>query len=232
VETWILALRPAEGPERAERARRWRQALDALSRHPAVAGCSGFEAEPSDALLARGRREARPSRLVGLAALEVADVAAGAELLALAAAGGGLDAWATERVVHWDALGAVGAAVVMLCLVRRRPDLLAGEFRERYREHARVARVHHPGVARYAQSFVVRALTRHAPPADAFAELHFASERDLRERFYRDAASPDVVARDVARFLDPGRTLAVAARPRRPAPAAAGAPIAPGAGTS
>ncbi len=111
-----------------------------------------------------------------------------------------------DEVVHWDRLGARcdGAptpGVKMVAFVRRRADLSPDEFRARYLAHAEVARKHHPGIGRYVQNFVRGLEPPGAPVVDAIAELHFPSEQDRRDRFYRDEASPAVVAADVARFL-------------------------------
>ena len=96
----------------------------------------------------------------------------------------------------------------------RRADLDPEAFERRYREgHTPVAREHHPGVCRYAQSFVRRRLAGDGPAFDAVAELSFATEADVRERFYRDAASPDIVAQDVAAFVAPRTGAAVVMRP-------------------
>jgi hypothetical protein len=114
-----------------------------------------------------------------------------------------------EERVHWDDLGdrrrpdEASPGIKMIAFVRRRSDLSPATFRERYLEHASLARVHHPGIARYVQNFVLERWADEAPPIDAIAELHFASEADLTRRFYRDEASPEVIARDVARFLSP-----------------------------
>jgi uncharacterized protein (TIGR02118 family) len=117
-----------------------------------------------------------------------------------------------EEVRHWDELDADAAdAVVLTYLVKRRPDLSFAEFSSHYREkHAPLARVHHPGIARYVQNFL--------PPGeglvDAISELWFASEADARARFYRDDESRRVIGEDVQRFIDLRRGAAFAARPR------------------
>jgi uncharacterized protein (TIGR02118 family) len=103
------------------------------------------------------------------------------------------------------------ASVVLTYLVKRRPDLSFAEFSSHYREkHAPLARVHHPGIARYVQNFL--------PPGeglvDAISELWFASEADARARFYRDDESRRVIGEDVQRFIDLRRGAAFAARPR------------------
>ncbi len=116
-------------------------------------------------------------------------------------------------VVHWDELGTPGPdTLVRLYFVKRRAGISYEAFEAHYRErHAPLARVHHPGVARYVQHFLddPKALSG---AYDAVSELWFRSERDLRERLYRDAASRRVIAEDVARFLEPTVGFAVTLR--------------------
>jgi uncharacterized protein (TIGR02118 family) len=122
---------------------------------------------------------------------------------------------ATEEVRHWDELGDDDRDAVLLCyFVRRRPDLSFDAFRTHYRErHAPLARIHHPGIARYVQNFAVG-----GGEIDAISELWFRSESDARTRFYRDEESRRAIAEDVGRFLDP-RGTAIAARVGRENPA-------------
>lgn len=117
-----------------------------------------------------------------------------------------VDAYRVDEVIHWDRLPrwpTVGRSpgVKMMAFVRGLPELSPEEFRDRYLQHADVAREHHPGIARYVQNFVTEALTEGVPALSAIAELHFETESDLTERFYRDDASPKAVADDVHRFM-------------------------------
>jgi uncharacterized protein (TIGR02118 family) len=169
-------------------------------------------ADPTDAILASLSGSAvRPS---AHAAVVFAWPRSGAEgdvtdaaLLTVASA-----LYRVDEVRHWDELDANGdGAVVLTYLVKRRPDLSFDAFRTHYREqHAPLARVHHPGIARYVQNFL--------PPGeglvDAISELWFRSERDARERFYRDDESRAVIGEDVRRFIDLRGGAAFAARPR------------------
>ena len=122
-----------------------------------------------------------------------------------------------REVVHWDALGEPDARTVALVyFVRRRRGLDYAEFERHYRErHAPLARKHHPGIARYVQNFLVDADDAERE-FDAVSELWFASERDSRERFYRDAESERIVAEDVARFLEPRAGAMRLTRPGAP----------------
>lgn len=72
----------------------------------------------------------------------------------------------------------------------------------RYREHAELARVHHPGIRRYIQDLVEHQSGEDRWVFSAISELHFAGPDEYRERFWRDEASRDVIARDVERFSD------------------------------
>ena len=119
-------------------------------------------------------------------------------------------------MVHWDDLGGADAgAVVLTYLVVRRADLSFAEFEAHYRaKHAPLARVHHPGIARYVQNFVEsRAGDGASAPIDAISELWFRSEVDARTRFYRDAESARVIGEDVRRFIDLRAGAALAVRP-------------------
>lgn len=176
---------------------------------------AAFVAEPTNALLAEpAGRTPRAQRLDGvLAAWWEGD---GEERLASA------HAYRVDEVLHWDDAPAAGGApedgftpgVVILYFVRRREDLDQAEFVSRYRDgHAPLARVHHPGIRRYVQNFVVES-QEGAPGWNAISELHFASEADFRDRFYRDAGSPAIIAADVARFTDPKTGFALVTRER------------------
>ncbi len=179
-----------------------------------------YAAEPTDALLAEGPgRPPRPSRLdaVGclwLAGLEDVDEVVGR--LAPEVAHGYL----VDEVVQWDGdrespAGAAPPELTLFYFGRRRRDLDRAAFVARYRDgHGPLARQHHPGIWRYVQHFVVRAVTQGAPALDSVAELAFRTLEDHRERFYRDATSPGVIAADVAGFLDVERTWGLVTRKR------------------
>ena len=105
--------------------------------------------------------------------------------------------------------------------LRRAKHLSREEFQRYWRErHAPLVEQHREalGIRRYVQNYVV-GTSPGAPAWDAVAQLHFASESDLRERFYRDEESPAVIAADVARFADTRSGLVLVTR----ALAAAGA---------
>ncbi len=168
-------------------------------------------AEPTNAILAAlAGAPARPQQHAGLVMAwpggESERAAAEAALAPHAAA-----LVATEEVRHWDELGDAPDTVLLCYFVRRRPDLSFDAFRTHYRErHAPLARIHHPGIARYVQNFAAR-----SGAVDAVSELWFRSEADARTRFYRDDESRRVITEDVGRFLDPRGGIAIAARPLR-----------------
>jgi hypothetical protein len=112
-----------------------------------------------------------------------------------------------ETVRHWD--DGVTPGITRLAFVAALPTVPAGRFRQRYEQHAAVARVQHPGICRYVQHFVVGGSE---PVCAAVAELHFADETAMRERFYRDADSPAVVDADISDYLDRDRTWSLLAR--------------------
>jgi uncharacterized protein (TIGR02118 family) len=172
-------------------------------------------AEPSNAILAAlAGAPVRPQRHAGVVLAWPADARerAAAES-ALASRSDALHA--ADEVRHWDELGADDRDAVLLCyFVRRRADLSFDAFRTHYRErHAPLARVHHPGIARYVQNFAATGAA--ADGVDAVSELWFRSEADARTRFYRDEESRRVIAEDVQRFLDPSGGSALVARPLR-----------------
>jgi uncharacterized protein (TIGR02118 family) len=170
-------------------------------------------ADATDAILASlSGAEATPQAHAGLVLVwprdEVECAAAEAALAPHASA-----LHRVQEVQHWDELGdPTEDALVLAYLVKRRADLSFADFMAHYRErHAPLARIHHPGIARYVQNF----LAPGAAPIDAISELWFRSEDDARARFYRDDDSRRAIGEDVRRFIDLRGGSAFAARPRR-----------------
>jgi uncharacterized protein (TIGR02118 family) len=171
-------------------------------------------ADPTDAVLAFvSGTTARPQAHAGIAFAwprdRAEDEAAEAALARCTSAH-----YHVREVLHWDELGAdTAGSVVLTYLVYRRADLSFADFEAHYREkHAPLARIHHPGIARYVQNY--------ADPGagepggfDAISELWFRSEQDARTRFYRDEESRRMIGEDVRRFVDLRRGGAFAARP-------------------
>ncbi len=99
--------------------------------------------------------------------------------------------------------------VLMVSLVTRSLDIDHRTFVARYRNHTQIAR-HHHGFAAYRQNLNKQSPT--GPDPDAVSEILLASEADWRNRFYTANESADLVAGDVARFLDRQATISTLVR--------------------
>ncbi|TNF79574.1 MAG: hypothetical protein EP301_13830 [Gammaproteobacteria bacterium] len=83
----------------------------------------------------------------------------------------------------------------------RAPGLSHQEADAHWRDvHGPLALTHHGFMNHYTQLSVVQNLS--GLPLDGFALCGFASEKDLRERFYSTEDGPAVIGADVARFSD------------------------------
>lgn len=101
----------------------------------------------------------------------------------------------------------VPGVVATFALVRH-PDLSHLDCDRHWRDvHAPLALRHHVGMWAYTQCSVVRTLD--GPSYDGFALCGFASERDLRERFFDGPEGRQAIGDDVASFAD------TSASPRR-----------------
>ena len=106
--------------------------------------------------------------------------------------------WEYERT--WP-VGDLTPGVKRLSFVRTHAGTTRAEFAVHWRDiHAPLARVHHPALWRYVQNVVIHPVTPGS--ADGVAELSFRTEADLRERMYDSAAGREVIAKDVASFID------------------------------
>jgi hypothetical protein len=99
----------------------------------------------------------------------------------------------------------------MFAFFRSPAGLAHDEFVKRYREHAEVARVHHPGIRRYVQDIVTSQTAEDRWMFDAISELHFAGVSEFEGRFWLTDQSRDVVARDVERFSEASTSKMVVA---------------------
>lgn len=87
----------------------------------------------------------------------------------------------------------------------RRADLTHRQADDHWRDrHAPLALHHHAAMTHYTQLSVVRHLS--GTEYDGYAICAFASEEDLRERFFTHPESPQVIAEDVAKFADTRRS--------------------------
>jgi hypothetical protein len=125
-------------------------------------------------------------------------------------------AWLVEEFVAWDhdltgADGEPTPGVKQLSLVAKRPGIGADEFEAHYRHHVEVARVHQAGICRYVQNVVRAPLGPAGAAMDVFAisELWFATTDDMRDRYYTGPGAKQIVADDVAAFLDPAATTSM-----------------------
>jgi uncharacterized protein (TIGR02118 family) len=109
-------------------------------------------------------------------------------------------AWTVEE--RRPRVGSEECAVTMVALMRRRPDLTPGEFREHWTErHAPLALAHHPGLHDYTQNVVVETLTPAADEIDGVAELGFRTREDLETDFYDSEDGRAAIGEDVRRFM-------------------------------
>ncbi len=95
--------------------------------------------------------------------------------------------------------------VVGIFGLHRNPALTHGAADAHWRDvHAPLALRHHPGMCDYLQASVVQTLS--GPAYDGFAFCKFASERDMRERFFDSDAGREIILADVAKFADVERS--------------------------
>ena len=87
----------------------------------------------------------------------------------------------------------------------RAPDLSHAQSDAYWRDvHGPLALEQHAHMTEYLQLNVLETLS--GLPFDGFALCGFASEDDLRNRFYSEPDGPGIIARDVRRFADPDRS--------------------------
>jgi EthD domain len=103
--------------------------------------------------------------------------------------------------------------IKQVSLVAARAELAPDEFARHYREHVDVARVHHPGIVRYAQHTVLETAGDATLAVQAVSELWFADEATLVERYFAGPDSVAVVRADNREYIDFSRTLSLLVRP-------------------
>lgn len=120
------------------------------------------------------------------------------------------DAWeCTEHIQRAGAwpgpLGERSPGVKMVAAMRRSPGLDHAAFVDHWLgRHVPLALARHPGLVRYVTNVVDAPLGEHAPSGEALdgiAELHFASEADLRDRMYDSPEGRREIEADIVRFI-------------------------------
>jgi uncharacterized protein (TIGR02118 family) len=120
---------------------------------------------------------------------------------------GGADAYATAEHIHKAAaamvtFGVRSSGVKLICPIQRREGMSHAEFVEHWvQRHVPLALAHHPAMTKYVTNVVDQRLSDSGEHWDGIAELHFAGERDLRERMYDSAAGEGIIRQDIARFI-------------------------------
>lgn len=107
--------------------------------------------------------------------------------------------WDYERT--WE--GARTPGMKQISFISKAPGLSRDAFARHWREtHARLAAAHHPTIWRYVQNVLVESLTADAPAIDGVAELSYRSHEDWRDRKYDSPDGREVIAADIATFMD------------------------------
>jgi hypothetical protein len=98
-------------------------------------------------------------------------------------------------------VGERSPGVKAIYLVRRNEQLNDQEARQRWKDHAPLAKAHHAGMSRYVQNGVIAALTAGAPTVNGIAELHFPTQDDLEQRLYDSEQGRDAIRADVSTLV-------------------------------
>ena len=111
-----------------------------------------------------------------------------------------LASYEVEDLVVWDE--PIDGEVYSMFAFFRLPDG-KDDWLDCYRQHADVARVHHPGIRRYVQNVVTAQSGEDHWTMSGISELHFAGKDSYRERFWLSDESRAIVQSDFERFSDP-----------------------------
>lgn len=112
-----------------------------------------------------------------------------------------LATYTVEEAVRWDE-PITGPVHSMFALFRFPETMDARKATANYRDHAQLAREHHPGVRRYCQDIVLDQSGEKRWMFSAISELHFAGAHEYHDRFWLREESRSVIARDVERFSE------------------------------
>ena len=106
----------------------------------------------------------------------------------------------------------------LIAAMRRRPGMPHAEFVDHWlQRHVPLALEHHPALVKYVTNVVDSRLSPDGEELDGIAELHFASEEDLRERMYGSAQARRAIEEDIPRFIGELQAWLVAEHVCRPA---------------
>ncbi len=95
--------------------------------------------------------------------------------------------------------------IVAVFGLHRNPALSHREADAHWRDvHKPLALRHHPGMCDYHQASILQVL--HGEAFDGFAFCKFASEDDLRTRFFDNDEGRSIILADVAKFADPNQS--------------------------
>lgn len=129
---------------------------------------------------------------------------------------GGVHSYECTEHVQKDVTGppTVGrrsASVKMVSAVKRRPGTSHDEFVEHWLgRHVPLALEHHVGLVKYVTNVVDARLAPEGEDFDGIAELHFASEDDMRTRLFGSPEGRRIIEADIPRFLGPMQAWIVA----------------------
>jgi uncharacterized protein (TIGR02118 family) len=94
--------------------------------------------------------------------------------------------------------------VKMVSAMKRRPGMTHEEFAEHWlRRHVPLALEHHVGLVKYVTNVVDQRVSPDGEDFDGIAELHFASEEDLRTRLFGSEEGKRIIEADIPRFIGP-----------------------------
>ncbi|HZR80155.1 MAG TPA: EthD domain-containing protein [Candidatus Binatia bacterium] len=94
--------------------------------------------------------------------------------------------------------------VKMIAAVKRRAGLSHDEFARHWLErHVPLALEHHVGLVKYVTNVVDSRISPDGEDFDGIAELHFATEEDLRTRMFGSDEGRRAIEADIPRFLGP-----------------------------
>jgi len=106
-----------------------------------------------------------------------------------------------EYTRDWP-VGERSPGIKAVYLVKRANGMTPAQFADHWRNnHGPLALKHHVGAWKYVQNVVLTQLTSGGQAHDGFAELHFPTARDMRERSIDSPEGGKIISDDVAKFV-------------------------------